>query len=122
MGEAKRRGGSRPITNLVFILPEEMSLEFRQRMAGVRKEDSVCFACGGPIITIDQLGVTVMRLDRDGGRTSAFACIPCEQGPREFLIEAWGRRNHDVKLTPEEVERAKGWALARAKAATETRQ
>jgi hypothetical protein len=72
MGEAKRRGPlSRPTGELNFIAPEQTSLEFRLRMAGVRVPSNICFACNGP----------------------------CEGL----------RKNHDVRLSSEDVQRCKDW-------------
>ena len=123
MGEAKRRDLlGRPTGELIFTAPERMSLEFRVRIAGVRVPGKTCFACNGPCESLAQLGVIVSRSDWDGGRTSAFACIPCAQGPRTILIEAFSRQNHDVRLSPEEMQRCKDWVLANTKAKTETRQ
>jgi hypothetical protein len=107
---------------LIFTAPEKMSLEFRLRIAGVRVLGKTCFACNGPCEGLAQLGVIVSRSDPDGGRTSAFACIPCAQGPRTILIEAFSRKNHDVKLSSELVQRCEDWALANTKAKTETGQ
>ena len=83
-----------------------MSLEFRLRIAGVRAPGKIRFACNGPCESLAQLGVIVSRYDPDGGRTSAFAGIPCAQGPRTTLIEAFSRKNHDVRLSSEEMQKA----------------
>ena len=122
MGEAKRRGGEPRATDmggLMFILPGAMSLEFRRRAASARLEGGTCFACGGPLTCLAELGVIVMRDDPDGGVTTAMACVPCERGPREFLVEAWSRRKHDSRLTPEVTQRLHALAEARAKAELE---
>ena len=111
----------RAIGEFIFIKPEQLSLEFRQRVADVRKEDGVCFACNGPIIAIKQLGVIVMRQEPDGGQTADFACLSCAELPREVLIEAFGRKNHEVKVSPELMKRCEDWALANAKTETATR-
>jgi hypothetical protein len=122
MGEAKRRGPlSRPTGEFIFIAPEQMSLEFRVRIAGVRVSGQTCFACNGPCEGLAQLGVIVGRYDPDGGMTMAFACIPCAQGPRTILIEAFSRKTH-VRLSSEDMQRADEEGLARTKAQTETRQ
>lgn len=61
--------------------------------------------------------MTVMREDPDGGVTTAMACVPCEQGPRELLVEAWSRQgSNSGRLTPEEAQRARVVAKARAEA------
>jgi hypothetical protein len=119
VGEAKRRGGKPRATDmggLMFILPDAMSLEFRQRAASARREGGACFACGGPLTCLAELGVTVMRDDPDGGVTTAMACVPCERGPRAFLVEAWSRRESDSRLTPEVARWARALAEARAEA------
>jgi hypothetical protein len=119
MGEDKRRGDKPRATDmggLMFVLPDAMSLEFRQRAASARLEGGTCFACGGPLTCLAELGVTVMLDDPDGGVTTAMACIPCERGPREFLVEAWSRRKSDSRLTPEVAQRLRALAETRAKA------
>jgi hypothetical protein len=125
MGEAKRRDIlGRPFGELIFTAPERMSLGFRARIAGVRAPGKNCFACKGPCESLAQLGVIVGRYDPDGGMTQAFACIPCAQGPRTILIEAFSRKKPKdyVRLSPSEVAQAEERVLARTKAKTETRQ
>jgi hypothetical protein len=125
VGEAKRRGGKPRATDmggLMFILPDAMSLEFRQRAASARREGGACFACGGPLTCLAELGVTVMRDDPDGGVTTAMACVPCERGPRAFLVEAWSRRESDSgRVPPQVAQRARALADARAEAAMDAR-
>ncbi len=128
MGEARRRDLlGRPFGELIFTAPERMSLGFRARIAGVRVPGKTCFACNGPCESLAQLGVIVGRYDPDGGMTQAFACIPCAQGPRTILIEAFSRKNafsrkDHVRLSPSEVAHAEERMLAYTKAKTETRQ
>jgi hypothetical protein len=106
---------SEKLDGFTFVPKEQMSLDFRLRAAGVRKEDGVCYACGGPVVGIAQLGMIVMKDDPDGGATGAIACIPCAQLPRQILIDAWPRRNH-VKIGLMTKEQADAWAEANAEA------
>jgi hypothetical protein len=82
--------------------------ETEKRRGGRFKRLGTCLA---------ELGVTVMRDDPDGGVTTAMACVPCERGPRELLVEAWSRRgSNSGRVTPEHAQRARALAEARAEA------
>jgi hypothetical protein len=71
-----------------FVERDQLSAEFRQRMAGVRTRDGVCFSCGEPIETIDQLGLILFhQRTEEGGLLAFFACNLCAQVPRAKLIE-----------------------------------
>jgi predicted DNA-binding transcriptional regulator AlpA len=118
-GKATRRATA---NRRLHLRPEKMSVEFRRHVAGHRAEKGRCYVCNGPLITIEQLGMIVLPDDRRGGKDGALACHACARLPREALIEAFHRNGRQVNLTPADVERAKNIALARVKAATETRQ